>query len=165
VIRVGVTFRGDLGRTLEESFSTENNKRVQGRLAEHESALKAALSRGSSMRGGIQHDFLPYVSSAQYSTEWPQEQSGNLLSSISFEQMQGTDAGSAFGYFYDKSNKLTYDSSKTSPTLSSLSSVEFDEKVQFLEFGFFSADYGPLTRYFETEKLFRGVENKYGGSG
>lgn len=109
-------------------------------------SLDRNMSRGS--RSGTKYDYLPYTSSTN--TEFPQEQSGNLRSSIGMQEVGKLDF--AVGFFYEFSNKEHYmfqEGIDVEPQLVSIGENEFGQMVRWFEFDRNFDDYKPLFGTFE----------------
>lgn len=107
------------------------------------------LTEAGGDRTGNFYEFLPRQSSAFGSGEYPQEQSGNLLSSVALEP--GDDSLMFHvGFFYEYSNKEVYDSGNEGDLIS-ISASDFDDILRYLEFGRPDRENGPLFMTFEGE--------------
>lgn len=105
--------------------------------------LDRNLSRGT--RSGMKYDWLPYVSSD--TNEFPQEQSGNLRSSIHFEELGKFEF--AMGFFYDVSDKLHYQLGGDGETLVPISLNDFNDMIRWFEFDRNTSNAKPLFGSFE----------------
>jgi hypothetical protein len=110
--------------------------------------LSGYLGSDNHSRSGVWLDFLPRQSSRRGSGEYPQEQSGNLISSLNVEP-EG-ELQYAVGFFYDNSNKMVYDSDgQGGSQLVPIDRDGFDYVINNLEFGRPNGDFGPLYMTFE----------------
>lgn len=103
----------------------------------------------SEERTGEQYETLPHRSSAVDSGEFPQQQSGNLLSSVG---LMPTDDKLAFyvGFFYELSNKSVFDTTQEElGGMVDITAEEFSDILSYLEFQRSDRENGPLFMTFE----------------
>lgn len=118
----------------------------------------------SEERTGELYESLPHRSSAVDSGEFPQQQSGNLLSSVG---LMPTDEKLAFyvGFFYELSNKVVFDTTQEElGVMMNITAEEFGDIISYLEFQRSDRENGPLFMTFEgrySEKIHSGMNKSF----
>jgi hypothetical protein len=144
MMRAKATLKAPTQAAIQKALEKELGTGIDAVAYMAKQVLSLKLSASDSPRTGFDLDYLPRQSSKGDSKEFPQEQSGNLISSVS--SVFATETSVNVGFFYDASMKITYDEDGE---LTMLSGPQFNEVIEYLEFQHKEENGGPLYQVFE----------------